>query len=106
MSGLHDEDPAYGNWAPVPGKEPRRRVMQVGRYIEFEAALKTQLKECTKADLISEVRRLQMLVRNIAVELGICRNKKTSEYAFDSHFVGNIITLIKQAGHNLGVKND
>jgi len=104
MSRLHDKNPAYDNWTPVPGKEPRRRVMQVGRYIEFETASKAQLKVCTQVELINEVYRLQKLVRNITVELGICRNKKTSEYAFDIHFVGNIINLIKQAGHNLGIK--
>lgn len=64
---------------------------------EWQVTTKAQLKKCTKEELIDEVHRLQGITREVAVELGVARRSKSSEYTIDVHFVSNLMTLIKAA---------
>lgn len=90
-------------WAPVPGKDPsRKRDARPETHREFEVTTKAQLKSRTKDELVEEVHRLQTNMREIAIEMGIARRSKGSEYTIDPHFCGNVISILKASwSHNL-----
>lgn len=87
-------------WESIPEKAPRNRVSRPERCVEFEVTTKAKLKSHSKEALIEEVQRLQTAIREVAIELGIARRAKSSEYAIAIHFAGNIIALIKAAWSN------
>ena len=67
------------------------------RCVEFEVSTVSELIGHTKVELINEVVRLQNVVREVAVELGIARSSPTSEYKIGLHFAASIVNLVKSA---------
>jgi len=64
---------------------------------EHELPAKDDLAKRTKEELLDEVIRLQSVLWEILVELGIARRTPHSECCFDVGFVANVKTLAKNA---------
>lgn len=80
------------SWPLVP---VRRKTIRPRKYDDCKTTTKAQLRAHTKEELIVEIHRLQTLMHEVAVELGIERRAKSSELTIDPQFVGNIMALIK-----------
>lgn len=79
-----------------PKHEPRTITKHVSMADDdYAIPTEEQLASKTKTELIEEVMRLQKLVREIAVELGLARRCPSSECVIDMHFVGHIQTIVK-----------
>jgi len=86
----------HKRWEPIPDQKPLHcRMVQPERYHEFEITPKSKLNAHTKSDLVNEVHRLQTLMREIAVEVGIARRSKGGEYTIARNFISNIIKLLR-----------
>ena len=81
------------SWAPVPGRKKGQRIPK--RDLDFAVTTKAVLKGKTKGDLVDEVYRLQTLVREVAVELGITKRSKHGELVIKPHFISHIINAVR-----------
>lgn len=81
-------------WDEIPGKE-MSQPYNPNTKSDWAVTPKTHLKQNTLTQLVSEVHRLQTLVREIAIEYGLERRSKTSEHYSPIHFVSNTIDLLR-----------
>lgn len=81
-------------WAVEFAKALQRLEYRNKQHRDFVITPKSQLKMCSKTELISKVRALQNTIRQCAVNMGIARNKKNSEYTINADFINNIREII------------